>query len=172
MDGEASSDGEEWGFGEAEGSSKDGKKTDGMIFEDDGSGRQKRKVMDGVSQLALPVLGIAAAAALTFYVVSFSEIREKSFRDLEDSENGNGGFDSYKPLTNSCFSAESSLVTFVFSIAHAPLSTFPKSSLRSLPWPNGQQLYCFFLNGISNSIGFSENVLVLQINLLEEFHLS
>ncbi|KAK8694329.1 hypothetical protein V6N13_071883 [Hibiscus sabdariffa] len=51
--------------------------------------------MDGVSQLALPVLGIAAAAALTFYVVSFSEIREKSFRDLEDSENGNGGFDSY-----------------------------------------------------------------------------
>ncbi|KAK8569051.1 hypothetical protein V6N12_007583 [Hibiscus sabdariffa] len=36
MDGEASSDGEEWGFGEVEGSSKDGKKIDGMIFEDDG----------------------------------------------------------------------------------------------------------------------------------------
>ncbi|GMI66234.1 hypothetical protein like AT3G22210 [Hibiscus trionum] len=51
--------------------------------------------MDGVSQLGLPVLGIVAAAALTFYVVSFSEIREKSFRDLEDSENENGGFDSY-----------------------------------------------------------------------------
>ncbi|XVE78493.1 hypothetical protein DITRI_Ditri13aG0149700 [Diplodiscus trichospermus] len=50
--------------------------------------------MDGMTQLALPVLGIVAAAALTFYVVSFSELREKSFRDLEDSEYENGGFDS------------------------------------------------------------------------------
>ncbi|OMO65879.1 hypothetical protein CCACVL1_21357 [Corchorus capsularis] len=50
--------------------------------------------MDGVTQLALPVLGIAAAAAVTFYAVSFSEIREKSFRELEDSEYENGGFDS------------------------------------------------------------------------------
>ncbi|XVF81668.1 hypothetical protein PTKIN_Ptkin15bG0173700 [Pterospermum kingtungense] len=50
--------------------------------------------MDGVSQIALPVLGIVAAAAVTFYVVSFSELREKSFSDLEDSEYENGGFDS------------------------------------------------------------------------------
>ncbi|XP_022769961.1 uncharacterized protein LOC111313546 [Durio zibethinus] len=50
--------------------------------------------MDGVTQLALPVLGIVAAAAVTFYAVSFAELREKSLRDLEDSENENGGFDS------------------------------------------------------------------------------
>ncbi|XVF20944.1 hypothetical protein REPUB_Repub12eG0047600 [Reevesia pubescens] len=50
--------------------------------------------MDGVTQLALPVLGIVAAAAVTFYVISFSELREKSFRDLEDSEYENGGFNS------------------------------------------------------------------------------
>lgn len=43
-------------------------------------------------QIALPVLGIVAAAAVTFYAVSFSEIREKSFADLEDSESG--GFNS------------------------------------------------------------------------------
>ncbi|CAM8901232.1 hypothetical protein QQ045_010760 [Rhodiola kirilowii] len=43
-------------------------------------------------QIALPVVGIVAAAALTFYAVSFAEIREKSFADLEDSESG--GFNS------------------------------------------------------------------------------
>lgn len=32
--------------------------------------------MDGLQQIGVPVLGIVAAAALTFYVVSFSEIRE------------------------------------------------------------------------------------------------
>ncbi|PON77613.1 Transmembrane protein [Trema orientale] len=48
--------------------------------------------MDGLQQIGLPVLGIVAAAAVTFYVVSFSEIREKSFQDLEDSEDDNGVF--------------------------------------------------------------------------------
>ncbi|KAF7833671.1 uncharacterized protein G2W53_016004 [Senna tora] len=50
--------------------------------------------MDGISQIAVPILGIVAAAAVTFYAVSFSEIREKSFRDLDDSEyeENNGGF--------------------------------------------------------------------------------
>ncbi|CAL5431107.1 unnamed protein product [Camellia sinensis] len=51
--------------------------------------------MDGM-QIALPVLGIVAAAAITFYAVSFAEIREKTFRDLDESEeceNG-GGFKS------------------------------------------------------------------------------
>ncbi|KAG2716022.1 hypothetical protein I3843_03G107900 [Carya illinoinensis] len=48
--------------------------------------------MDGIQQVALPVLGIVAAAAVTFYVVSFAELREKSVRDLEDSESENGGF--------------------------------------------------------------------------------
>uniref|UniRef100_A0A7N0TYG1 Transmembrane protein n=1 Tax=Kalanchoe fedtschenkoi TaxID=63787 RepID=A0A7N0TYG1_KALFE len=43
-------------------------------------------------QIALPVLGIVAAAAVTFYAVSFAEIREKSFADLDDEESG--GFDS------------------------------------------------------------------------------
>ncbi|XP_021274902.1 uncharacterized protein LOC110409769 [Herrania umbratica] len=46
--------------------------------------------MDGVTQVVLPVLGIVAAAAVTFYAVSFAEIREKSFRELEED----GGFDS------------------------------------------------------------------------------
>ena len=32
--------------------------------------------MDGAGQIALPVLGILAAAALTFYAVSFAELRE------------------------------------------------------------------------------------------------
>lgn len=36
-------------------------------------GKQK---MDGIQQVALPVLGIVAAAAVTFYAVSFSELRE------------------------------------------------------------------------------------------------
>nr|XP_043613067.1 uncharacterized protein LOC122585032 [Erigeron canadensis] len=43
--------------------------------------------MDGLQQVALPVLGIVAAAAVTFYVVSFSELREKSLnRDWDDDE--------------------------------------------------------------------------------------
>ena len=69
--------------------------------------------MDAMT-LVLPVLGIAAAAAVTFYAVSFSEIREvvsalfsksqhlflrlsfgkkkqKSFADLEDDELENKG---------------------------------------------------------------------------------
>ncbi|KAJ8472214.1 hypothetical protein OPV22_026557 [Ensete ventricosum] len=52
--------------------------------------------MEGAAQVALPVLGIAAAAAVTFYVVSFMELREKSFRELEDSEEKEsvGGFRS------------------------------------------------------------------------------
>jgi hypothetical protein len=33
--------------------------------------------MDGM-QIALPVLGIVAAAAVTFYAVSFNELREVS----------------------------------------------------------------------------------------------
>ncbi|RWR85712.1 putative transmembrane protein [Cinnamomum micranthum f. kanehirae] len=50
--------------------------------------------MDGV-QLVLPVLGILAAAAVTFYAVSFTEIREKSFKDLDDEDDSeNGGFKS------------------------------------------------------------------------------
>ncbi|MCD7457973.1 hypothetical protein HAX54_036720 [Datura stramonium] len=49
--------------------------------------------MDGIQQVGLPILGIIAAAAVTFYVVSFSEIREKSLRDYEDSEESeSGGF--------------------------------------------------------------------------------
>lgn len=77
--------------------------------------------MDGIMQMGLPVLGIVTAAAVTFYAVSFYEIREvllisllifhflsslinllllklsglcvqKSFRDLDDEEDENGGF--------------------------------------------------------------------------------
>lgn len=49
--------------------------------------------MDGMMQIGLPVLGIVAAAAVTFYAVSFAELREKSFRDLDDeSGDENGGF--------------------------------------------------------------------------------
>ncbi|GFP93806.1 hypothetical protein PHJA_001524900 [Phtheirospermum japonicum] len=52
--------------------------------------------MDGLQQIGLPVVGIVAVAALTFYAVSFAELREKSFRDLEEREDadGNGGFKS------------------------------------------------------------------------------
>lgn len=32
--------------------------------------------MDGFEQVGLPILGIVAAAALTFYAVSFNELRE------------------------------------------------------------------------------------------------
>ncbi|XP_027362414.1 uncharacterized protein LOC113870020 [Abrus precatorius] len=49
-------------------------------------------------QIALPIVGIVAAAAVTFYAVSFSELREKSFRDLEESENENEG---YRPSPSS-----------------------------------------------------------------------
>ncbi|XP_073036127.1 uncharacterized protein [Primulina eburnea] len=52
--------------------------------------------MDSLQQIGLPVVGIVAAAALTFYVVSFAEMREKSLKDLEEREGGdeNGGFKS------------------------------------------------------------------------------
>ncbi|CAN1175007.1 hypothetical protein LINPERPRIM_LOCUS10279 [Linum perenne] len=42
----------------------------------------------GALQIALPVVVIVAAAVVTFYVVSFSEIREKSFKDLDDESGG------------------------------------------------------------------------------------
>ncbi|KAH6780945.1 transmembrane protein [Perilla frutescens var. hirtella] len=52
--------------------------------------------MDGLQQMGLPIVGIVAAAALTFYAISFAELREKSFRDLEEREDSdeNGGFKS------------------------------------------------------------------------------
>ncbi|EEF41337.1 uncharacterized protein LOC8264913 [Ricinus communis] len=55
--------------------------------------------MEAGMQLALPVLGIVAAAAVTFYAVSFAEIREKSLRDLEESEYEDGG--AFKPSVSS-----------------------------------------------------------------------
>ncbi|XP_038900556.1 uncharacterized protein LOC120087738 [Benincasa hispida] len=48
--------------------------------------------MDGLQEMGIPMLGIVAAAAITFYAVSFSELREKSFRDLDESEDQKGGF--------------------------------------------------------------------------------
>ncbi|KAK1257553.1 hypothetical protein QJS04_geneDACA017783 [Acorus gramineus] len=51
------------------------------------------------SQIALPILGIVAAAAATFYVVSFGELREKSLRDIEDSEPDSSG--GYRPIVSS-----------------------------------------------------------------------
>ncbi|KAK7341270.1 hypothetical protein VNO80_24196 [Phaseolus coccineus] len=53
--------------------------------------------MDGL-QIALPILGVVAAAAVTFYAVSFSELREKSFKDLEESEYEDG---VYRPSPSS-----------------------------------------------------------------------
>ncbi|KAK9079145.1 hypothetical protein SSX86_000815 [Deinandra increscens subsp. villosa] len=51
--------------------------------------------MENLQQIGLPVIGIVAAAAVTFYVVSFSELREKSLnRDWDEDESGNGGFKS------------------------------------------------------------------------------
>ncbi|KAI5683190.1 hypothetical protein M9H77_04418 [Catharanthus roseus] len=47
--------------------------------------------MDGIQQMGLPILGIVAAAALTFYAVSFNELREKSFSELEESNDSDGG---------------------------------------------------------------------------------
>ncbi|XP_043687327.1 uncharacterized protein LOC122638548 [Telopea speciosissima] len=44
--------------------------------------------------IALPVVGIVAVAAVTFYAVSFAELREKSFRNLDESDDENGGFSS------------------------------------------------------------------------------
>ncbi|KAI4301734.1 hypothetical protein L6164_034981 [Bauhinia variegata] len=54
--------------------------------------------MDGM-QIALPIVGIVAAAAATFYAVSFAEIREKSFRELEESEYEDGG--GFRPSPSS-----------------------------------------------------------------------
>nr|GFC04257.1 uncharacterized protein [Tanacetum cinerariifolium] len=50
--------------------------------------------MDTLQQVGLPVLGIVAAAAVTFYVVSFSELREKSLNRDWDDDGDNGGFKS------------------------------------------------------------------------------
>ncbi|KAK9095839.1 hypothetical protein Sjap_021336 [Stephania japonica] len=53
---------------------------------------------NAMQQLGLPVLGIVAAAAATFYAVSFLEIREKSFKDVDEMDgSGNGGF---KPMSS------------------------------------------------------------------------
>ncbi|CAB4274047.1 hypothetical protein PRUPE_3G186600 [Prunus persica] len=54
--------------------------------------------MNGIQQIALPVLGIVAAAAVTFYAVSFAELSEKSFRDLDEKDNEIVG---YKPSPSS-----------------------------------------------------------------------
>lgn len=35
--------------------------------------------MDGLQEMGIPMLGIVAAAAITFYAVSFSELREVPF---------------------------------------------------------------------------------------------
>ncbi|KGN53493.1 uncharacterized protein LOC101211279 [Cucumis sativus] len=48
--------------------------------------------MDGLQEMGIPMLGIVAAAAITFYAVSFSELREKSFKDLDELEDQKGGF--------------------------------------------------------------------------------
>nr|GFD56529.1 uncharacterized protein [Tanacetum cinerariifolium] len=50
--------------------------------------------MDTLQQVGLPVLGIVAAAAVTFYVVSFSELREKSLNRDWDDDGDNEGFKS------------------------------------------------------------------------------
>ncbi|KAG9132206.1 hypothetical protein Leryth_017069 [Lithospermum erythrorhizon] len=52
--------------------------------------------MDGVlQQMALPILGVIAAAGVTFYAVSFAELREKSFKDLDEADEfGGEGFKS------------------------------------------------------------------------------
>ncbi|RDX96993.1 hypothetical protein CR513_20288 [Mucuna pruriens] len=56
--------------------------------------------MDGLGlQIALPIAGVVAAAAVTFYAVSFAELREKSFRDLEESEYEEDG--AYRPSPSS-----------------------------------------------------------------------
>lgn len=57
--------------------------------------------MDGLQQLGLPVLGIVAAAAITFYVVSFSELSEKSFRDLDNKDYDDDEDEGYKPSPSS-----------------------------------------------------------------------
>ncbi len=44
---------------------------------------QRQKAMDP-GQLVVPVAGIVAAAALTFYLVSFQEMSNRSFEDLEE----------------------------------------------------------------------------------------
>lgn len=55
------------------------------------------------AEMVIPVLGIAAAAAITFYAVSFNEIREKSLeKSLEDIENS----DTEKPRLKSSYSAK------------------------------------------------------------------
>ncbi|PAN40521.1 hypothetical protein PAHAL_7G321800 [Panicum hallii] len=41
--------------------------------------------MEGAAaQMAAPVLGIIAAAAVTFYTVSFMQLRDKSFEELDE----------------------------------------------------------------------------------------
>ncbi|KAG5520472.1 hypothetical protein RHGRI_033155 [Rhododendron griersonianum] len=52
-------------------------------------------------QLAVPVLGIVAVAAVTFYAVSFAELREKSLQDLFDSEEDDENGGGYKPYESS-----------------------------------------------------------------------
>ncbi|KAJ4846711.1 hypothetical protein Tsubulata_005169 [Turnera subulata] len=56
--------------------------------------------MDGAMQVALPILGIVAAAAVTFYAVSFSEIREKTLRVLDEEDNEDGGFRRRRSLSS------------------------------------------------------------------------
>ncbi|GAB4848182.1 hypothetical protein Ancab_002850 [Ancistrocladus abbreviatus] len=46
--------------------------------------------MEGM-EMVVPIIGIVAAAAITFYAVSFAELSEKSFRELDDKED-EGGF--------------------------------------------------------------------------------
>ncbi|RCV14987.1 hypothetical protein SETIT_3G022800v2 [Setaria italica] len=61
--------------------------------------------MEGAAaQMAVPVLGIIAAAAVTFYTVSFMQLRDKSFEELDekysefDDESGGSASDVLKWL--------------------------------------------------------------------------
>lgn len=51
-----------------------------IIFKRSNTREGNYRSMDGLQQLGLPVLGIVAAAAITFYVVSFSELSEVRFQ--------------------------------------------------------------------------------------------
>lgn len=50
-----------------------------------GGGRSIQSAMEGAAgQMLVPILGIVAAAAVTFYTVSFTEMRDKSFEELDE----------------------------------------------------------------------------------------
>ncbi|XP_022931326.1 uncharacterized protein LOC111437549 [Cucurbita moschata] len=95
------------------------------------------KSLGKIAAMADSVLGIVAAAAITFYAVSLSEHREKSFRDLDGSEDEKGGF----KMTSSSREHKSKLKQLLLQEMFPKKSDFTLESISSCCYSTSKAFY-------------------------------